>query len=140
MIETRFAFEAHVLLGDVIVVGQAAHGFRRVVPIFGGTFDGPRLSGRVLPSGQDHQFVRPDGVLELEARYALETDDGITIAVVNRGIRRASPEVAERLARGEVVPASEYYFRTCAQLEARIGSRCDWLNGSLFIGEAERLP
>jgi hypothetical protein len=139
-LETRLAFEARVALGDIIVVGPSAHGFRRIVPIVGGTFEGPRVRGRVLPSGADFQFIRPDGVLELEARYALETDDGVPLLVINRGLRRASPEVSERLLRGEPVAATEYYFRTCAQLEAPIGSRYEWLNGSLFIGRAERLP
>jgi hypothetical protein len=140
MIRTELAFEAHVLLSDMIVVGPSAHGFRRVVPITGGTFEGPRVRGRVLPSGQDHQFIRPDGVLELEARYVLETDDGVPIVVVNRGLRRASAEVIERLTRGEIVPASEYYFRTCAQFEAPLVSPYAWLNAALFIGQAERLP
>jgi hypothetical protein len=140
MIESRLAFRAHVTLGEIIVIGQSARGFRRVVPIVGGTFEGPRARGRVLATGADFQFVRPDGVLELEARYALETDDGIPIAVVNRGIRRASPEVSERLSRGENVPPSEYYFRTCAQFEAPNDSRYDWVNAALFVGVASRLP
>ena len=67
-----------------------------MVPITGGTFEGPRLKGKVLP-GADWQIVRPDGVLELEARYALETDDGALISMVNRCLRRASPEVMARL-------------------------------------------
>jgi len=140
MIESRLAFKAHVTLGDMVVIGQSAHGFRRVVPITGGTFEGPRARGRVMPTGADFQFVRPDGVLELEARYALETHDGVPIAVVNRGIRRAPAEVSERLSRGEIVPPPEYYFRTCAQFEAPNGSDYDWVNAALFVGVAERLP
>ena len=72
--------------------------------------------------------------------YVLETDDGVPIVVVNRGLRRASAEVVERLTRGEIVPASEYYFRTCAQFETPLESRYAWLNAALFIGQAERLP
>jgi hypothetical protein len=140
VIESRLAFRADVALGDMIVIGPSARGLRRIVPIVGGTFEGPLARGRVLASGADFQFVRPDGVLELEARYALMTDDGVPIAVINRGIRRASKEVAERLLRGEIVPPTEYYFRTCAQLEAPLDGPYAFVNGSLFIGRAERLP
>jgi hypothetical protein len=138
MIRTEFTFEARVLLEPPIVIGPSSHGFRRVIPIIGGTFEGPRLRGRVLPTGADLQVVRPDGVLELEARYALETDDGVPIVVVNRGLRHGPLEVIERLARGDVVDPSEYYFRTSAQFEAPLGSPYYWLNRAIFIGQARR--
>lgn len=58
---------------------------RRIVPILGGTVEGARLSGRVLPGGADFQLFRPDGVTELEARYVLECHDGAKVYVENRG-------------------------------------------------------
>lgn len=133
MIETRLAFEAHVALGETVVIGKSSRGLRRLVPIVGGTFEGPRLRGKVLASGADLQLVRADGVLEVEARYAIETDDSVAIVVVNRGIFRAPPEISTRLRRGEAVAPSEYYFRTCAQFEAPLGSAYEWLNASLFV-------
>ena len=133
MIETKPAFEAHVALGETVVIGKSARGLRRLVPIVGGTFEGPRLRGKVLASGADLQLVRADGVLEVEARYAIETDDSVAIVVVNRGIFRAPPEISTRLRRGEAVAPSEYYFRTCAQFEAPLGSPYEWLNTSLFV-------
>ena len=137
---TEFAFEARVSVETPLVVGPSSHGLRRVVPITGGTFEGPTIRGRVLPIGADCQFVRPDGVLALDARYTLETSDGVLIMVTNRGIRRAAPAVMERLGRGESVDPSEYYFRTTPEFEAPIGSTYEWLNQSVFIGVAERRP
>jgi hypothetical protein len=84
-----------------MVVGDISYGERRIIPITGGSFVGPRLSGRVLPGGADWQVIRRDGITELEARYTLETDDGALIYVLNKGIRSGSKEVMERLARGE---------------------------------------
>jgi hypothetical protein len=136
----EFAFEARVAVQTPLVVGPSSHGLRRVVPITGGTFEGPNLRGRVLPGGADWQFVRADGVLAVDARYTLQTSDSVLIMVSNRGIRRAPPEVMARLGRGEPVDPSEYYFRTSAEFEAPIGSKYEWLNQSVFVGVAERRP
>ena len=137
---TEFAFEARVSVATPLVVGQSSHGLRRVVPITGGTFEGPNIRGRVVPGGADWQFVRPDGVLSVEAHYTLQTSDSVLIMVTNRGIRRASAVVMARLGRGEQVDPSEYYFRTTAEFEAPIGSKYEWLNKSVFVGVAERRP
>ena len=137
---TELAFEARVTVQSPLVVGPSAHGLRRIVPITGGTFVGPGIRGRVVPGGADWQFVRPDGVLVVEARYTLQTSDSVLIMVTNRGLRRASQAVMERLGRGEPVDPSEYYFRTTAEFEAPLGSKYEWLNQSVFIGVAERRP
>jgi hypothetical protein len=75
----EFVAEARVSVDKMLVVGDSSHGLRRIVPILGGSVEGPRLKGRVVPGGADWQFVRPDGVLELEAKYTLETHDGVLI-------------------------------------------------------------
>ena len=59
---SRFAFEARVSVATPVIVGPSTHGLRRVVPITGGTFSGPRISGRVVSGGADWQYVRADGV------------------------------------------------------------------------------
>jgi hypothetical protein len=134
--ELEFAFITHVDVSNIIDFGETVRGHRRVVPIVGGTFEGPRIKGKVLP-GADWQIVRPDGTLELEARYALETDDGALISMVNRCIRRASPEVMARLNAGEAVDPSEVYFRTTPTFETAHPDY-QWLMNSLFIGSGER--
>ena len=136
MPELEFAFITHVDVAQIVDFGQTARGHRRMVPITGGTFEGPRLKGKVLP-GADWQIVRPDGVLELEARYALETDDGALISMVNRCLRRASPEVMARLNAGEPVDPSEVYFRTTPTFETS-DPRYSWLMDHVFLGSGER--
>jgi hypothetical protein len=139
-LQTEFAFEARVMVDKPLVIGQSSHGLRRVIPITGGTVSGPLVKGKVVSGGADWQFVRSDGVLEVQAKYTLQTDDGVLILVDNRGIRHASPAVMERLTKGETVPANEYYFRTSATFEAPIGSKYEWLNRAMFIGVAAREP
>ena len=118
-------------------LGKAAYGQRRVINILGGAFSGPRLSGRVLPGGADWQIVRRDGITEVEARYTLETDDGALIYIRNWGLRRGPPEVIARLAAGERVDASEYYFRTSPVFETG-APRYAWLNGIIAVAAGER--
>ncbi|MBE0625095.1 MAG: DUF3237 domain-containing protein [Burkholderiales bacterium] len=118
-------------------LGSAAYGRRRVVNILGGAFAGPRLSGRILPGGADWQIVRSDGVVEVDARYTLETDDGALIYISNRGLRRGPPEVIARLGAGEKVDASEYYFRTTPVFETG-APKYAWLNGIIAVAAGER--
>jgi hypothetical protein len=137
---SEFAFLLKVAVGAPVVVGDSSRGLRRMVPITGGTLTGPRLRGRVLAGGADWQFVRPDGVLQLQAQYLLESADGVAIMVNNHGLRHASDAVMRRLTRGETVPPRRYYFRTVADFEAPTDSRYAWLNRSIFVGVAERAP
>jgi hypothetical protein len=133
-----YMFTAEVKVSSPVVTGQGPDGLRRFIPITGGSATGPAFNGKVLPGSGDWQIVRSDGVISLEARYTLESADGVRIAVTNRGLRDASPAVTERMMRGDPVAASEYYFRTVALIEAPLGSKYEWMNKRLFIGIAER--
>ena len=128
-----------VKLDKPLVLGETPHGTRRIIYILGGGVEGPFIQGEILPGGADWQVVRNDGVAELDAHYQLKTNDGVLIYVKNMGLRVASPEVAARIARGENVDASEYYFRTSPKFEAPAGKYA-WINNTLFICTGERLP
>jgi hypothetical protein len=134
----EFIFGVDVAVAPPLVVGESSRGLRRIVPILGGSVQGPRLRGEVLPGGADWQYVRPDGVLSLEARYTIRAADNALIQVINRGLRHGPPEVMERIFRGEAVSAAEYYFRSVAEFEAPRGPH-EWLNKGIFVGIAERL-
>jgi hypothetical protein len=137
--ELRHAFDIEAEVGPMRDLGAMPLGRRRIVPILGGLVKGPRLQGEVLPGGADWQTVRGDGIVELVARYAIRTRDGVEIAVVNRGLRRAAPEAMARLARGEAVDPALVYCRTTPRFQAPAGP-CEWLNASVFLGSATRLP
>jgi hypothetical protein len=120
-------------------LGITPHGRRRIIPVLGGRFEGPRLRGRILPGGADWQIVRADGTAELDARYTLETDTGALIYVSNRGLRHGPPDVLARLNAGETVDPASYYFRTVAQFETG-APECQWLTRAIFVANAERYP
>lgn len=137
--ELEFTLELRVHIGPTLKLGTGSCGTKRTVPITGGTVHGPQISGRVLPGGADWQCVERDGLTLVDARYVIETGDGILIEVRNRGIRHGSKEVLARIAAGEPVPSHEYYFRTAPCFYPPTG-RYEWLRRSIFVGIAERNP
>jgi hypothetical protein len=126
-------------LGPIVSLGQTPWGVRRVIGVTGGRFDGPALKGAIMPGGADWQVVHEDGMISVDARYTLETHDGATIYATSRGIRHGSPEVLERLGRGERVDPAEYYFRASIVLEAGAPDYL-WVNRRLFVCSAARWP
>ena len=113
-------------------------GRRRIIPIVGGTCRG-RFNGRILPLGADWQTVYADGLAELVARYAIETDDGALIDVTNTGYRHGPPDVVARLMAGEAVDPSLYTMRTHPKFETGAPQYAH-LNRMICIGIGERLP
>src|SRR5437870_7178888 len=131
-------YRLEATLGEPLDLGNVVQGRRRIVPLTGGIFAGPELNGKLLPgSSADWQIVLPDGTALGDIRYTLQTDDGNLLYVQSRGVRHGSPEVLERLGRGEDVDASEYTFRTSTQIETA-SRQLAWLNKGLFIGVGGR--
>jgi Protein of unknown function (DUF3237) len=133
-------YRLQATLGQPIDLGEIAQGRRRIVPLTGGTFTGPELSGTLLPGASaDWQIVLPDGTALGDVRYTLQTASGDLLYVQSRGVRHGSAEVLARLGRGEDVDASEYTFRTSTQIETA-ALDLDWLNKGVFVGVAGRQP
>ena len=135
----RFAFTVRVKVGPIQDLGQTARGHRRIVDILGGEAQGPRFEGDILPGGADWQVVRPDGTIEVVARYTIRSKSGALVYVRNDGLRVASPEVLARMSRGESVPFDSYHFRTAPRFETAEPS-LRWLERATFIGVAARTP
>ena len=128
---------AEITLAPAQELGETPLGRRRIIPITGGSFRGERLSGRVLPGGADWQFIRSDGVAELDARYTLETEDRALIYVRNFGYRHGPAEVIQRLAAGEPVDPALYYMRTTPRFETG-AERYKWLNRIICVATGAR--
>ena len=131
-------YRLEATLGEPLDLGDIAQGRRRIVPLTGGTFTGPELTGKLLPgSSADWQTVLPNGTALGDIRYTLQTDDGDLLYVQSRSVRHGSADVLERLARGEDVDATDYTFRTSIQIETA-ASALDWLNKGVFISVGAR--
>lgn len=126
------SFTLRVELSRPIELGQGRAGERRIIPIAGGAALGPDITGEVLNLGADWQTILPDGAAHLDTRYALKSDDGAVIEVVNVGTRHGPPDVMNQLAAGKDVDPTSYYMRTAARLETG-DDRYAWVNHTLFI-------
>lgn len=134
---SRPLMSLHVLVGAAQKVGAVPHGTRVIAPITGGQFEGPRLRGKVLPGGGDWTLLRADGVLELDLRITLETDDGALIHMTSFGYRHGPPEVIAALGRGERIDPASYYFRTTPRFETG-DPRYAFLNRILAVSSGDR--
>lgn len=119
-VPSRFVFEEVVTLSPTVLVGETPNGRRTRVPITGGTFSGPGLSGQVLAGGADWQLLRKDGSLVIDADYMIETDDHVQIHVRNVGVLYTDPATGVR------------YHWTAPSFEAPLG-KYGWLNDAVFI-------
>jgi len=123
--QLEFAMQLRVTLGQTYTLGETPHGRRIVIPITGGTFEGPLLHGTILNGGADYQLASVDGSrTELEAIYSIQTHDGTYIHVRNRGIIHNGKD-----AQGQPT----FYFKAAPQFEAPKDSPYDWLNNALFL-------
>lgn len=131
--------EVSVDLEEPQNVGATPHGNRQIYCVKGGTFEGPKLKGEVLPGGGDWLLLRPDGAGELDVRGTMRTDDGHFIYIYYRGILHAPPEVMARMAQGEAVDPAEYYFRTAPFFETA-SEKYGWLNRVVAVGVGKFAP
>ena len=121
----EFAFAELVTLGQAMAPGKTPYGGRNIIPITGGTFEGPGIKGTIVPGGWDWQLVRADGCIDVHADYMLKTDDGVIINVVNNGaLCMPKPGQPPR-------PA-----RTSPRFEVPLG-KYEWLGQTAFVGTLE---
>ncbi len=128
--DIRIDFKDRWIIGP-IHPGGPSQGYTSVLK---GKVDGPRLQGRVVDvSGADWPVVRADGVVELNAHYMLEADDGARIYIQNRGYVYSPRAEAD----GQAARAG--YFRCTPYFRAPHGPH-EWLNRTVVIGGGERHP
>lgn len=137
-VELRELLLIEILVRPPVELG----GGRRFIAFERGTFTGhgglAGTTGTLLDGGVDWQTVRAaDGVLDIDAHYALRTDEGESIEVRSQGIRKASEAITQRILKGEPVDPDTYYFRTHVRLSAS-AARLEWLNHLLAVSTGER--
>ena len=123
----------HADLKPPVDVGQCPLGVRQIYDVTGGTFEGPKLRGTILPSGGDWLQVGSDGIAKLDVRATLATHDGAHIYVQYFGVLDMSA-ATEKLARGEAVEFGETYFMTTPRFETG-DARYSWLNDIVAVAE-----
>jgi hypothetical protein len=136
--EPLFVMDLLVGYPSAHIIGPTAVGFRGVYPVDGGTFEGARLRGTVDPGGADWVTQRTDGLMLIDVRLTLRTDDGATIAMTYTGLARAlSESLMERFRRRELLNYQEFYLRTTPRFETG-DERYAWLNGVIAVANGQR--
>jgi len=139
-LKSRHLFRITMKLPPALELGATPTGTRRVYTVSAGEFNGDRIRGEVLPqAGSDLLLLRADGSAQQDVRLILRTDDGALILMTYRGVRHASQEVNERIARGERVAGSDYYLRTAPFFETS-SAKYAWLNKIVSVAIGERQP
>src|SRR6202000_1294357 len=134
-LSTKYVFTITAHIGGATSAGDIGTGVRRVIPVIGGEVLGARINGKVLAFGADFQIIRPNELIELEAKYAFETDDGAVVYVENKGMRFGPVDLLQKLKRGEPVDPKLIYFRTIPKFETG-HEKYRWLMEHIFVGSA----
>ena len=121
--QLEFALQLKVSIGEPYGIDNTQHGRRTIIPITGGTFEGPKLKGTIINGGADYQ-LNTESRTELEAIYCIRTEDGINIHVRNKGIIYNGLDAEGK---------PTFYFRTAPTFEAPADSKYAWLNNALFV-------
>ena len=124
-ITSRPLMTVKIIAAPLQKFGAVPYGVRTFVPVAGGDFEGPRLRGKVLPGGGDWLLLRSDGVLELDLRITLETDDHALIYMTFQGLRHGQPDDPAR-----------FYFRTVPRFETSAEAYA-FLNRIVTVGVGE---
>jgi len=135
VIELRPLATFEVKVGAPVEMGLVGGLGRRCIPIVGGRAVGD-IDGAIQAGGADWQTVAPSGALEIAARYVIAVEGGL-IEVESTGVRAGAPEVLARLARGETVPPSDYYFRTAMRFRTGAAAHLR-LNSILAVAQGRR--
>ncbi len=137
-LRSEFLFSITVGVATLHDIGATPFGTRHLDMLGAGTFEGPRLAGKVL-GGMDAKVFRTDGAMNPNVRMVLQTDDGALIYMHYSGVRHGPPEVMQRIADGETVDPSEYYLRNTPYFETA-STTYDWLNRIVAVGVGRRMP
>ena len=138
MIELKHLFTLTATVPGIADLGPTPAGHRRIANVTGGTFTGERLRGKIQSApGGDWLLLRADGVLVLDVRLTLETDDGALIYMRYGGLRHGPAEVIAKLNRGEPVDPKSYYFRTTPSFETGAQTYA-WLNRIVSVATGRR--
>lgn len=123
--DLEYVMELKVICSAPFSCGMTSRGERVVIPITGGTFEGPQIKGTILNGGADYQYVdKKNNRTELEAIYCIRTDDGVNIHIRNTGlIINGNGEDGK--------PA--FYFRCTPKFEAPDDGKYGWLNNAIFV-------
>lgn len=139
-LNAEFLFRIALSAGTPQMAGTAGHGELRIIPVTGGTAEGPRFNGEVMPgTAADWLRVLPDGTAHMDVRLTLKSTSGAIVYMHYTGVRHGPAEVLARMNSGQQTDPSEYYFRTAIRFETG-DAELAWMNKVVAVGVGQRPP
>ncbi|MFQ5700188.1 MAG: DUF3237 domain-containing protein [Myxococcota bacterium] len=139
MPKLELLLEYHADLKPPVAIGVGPLGNRQIFDVTGGTFEGPRLRGTIVPSGADWLLADANGVGRLDVRATFETHDGAFVYVQYYGIVVMNEKFTQALATGAPSSYGDIYFMIQPRFETG-DPRYAWLNSVVAVGEGRVLP
>lgn len=101
----------------------------------GGWAKGPRINGTMVSPAGDWLRTMPSGVLRLDVRATIQTDDGAAIYISYNGVIQHSKESMERLMKGEPLTGKDVPYFVTAPTFQTSSAKYAWLNGVQAVGK-----
>ncbi len=118
-------------------IGPVSTGYRSIAPITGGTFEGERLRGEVLPGGADWVLTSADKVIWIDVRLTLKTQDDALIYLAYNGRLVGDDTALTDIARGKALTPDRYSLAIIAKFECG-DDRYSWLNTVIAVGTGKQ--
>ena len=125
--QTEHLFSYRATIAAPEVIGPCPGDIRLNFPLTGGEVSGPKLSGKVKGGGADFATLRTDGVILVDVRGTLESDDGALIDIAYQGVLDLGADGYANFLKGVMPP------------ELKVRAAYQWLNRlqCFSIGEAD---
>ena len=137
---SEFLFRIALSAGTPQMAGTTRNGELRIVPVTGGTAEGPRFNGEVMPgTAADWLRVDADGTAHMDVRLTLKSSTGGIVYMHYTGLRHGPADVLARMNGGQPTDPSEYYFRTAIRFETG-APELAWMTRVIAVGIGQRPP
>jgi hypothetical protein len=135
----EYEFSYIATLKEPLQIGAGPFGMRSYFEVTGGSFEGKRLNGKLLPGGGDWILIGVDGYGRIDVRAQFVTHDGAALYSQYTGLLHMNDKVAEALASGRATDYGDQYFRTTPRFETG-DARYSWINQTIFVAEGRIAP
>lgn len=101
----------------------------RITKISSGVVSGPNIKGTIQPPSADWVQVLPSGVIRLDVRMLVKTDEGESIYLSYNGVFKNSDESLEKLKKGEEITPQDGWYAFATPTFRTSSKKHDYLNG-----------
>ena len=132
-------FDIKARVAAPVLIGPMPIGTRQIFDATGGSFEGERLSGEVLPGGGEWLLDAGDGFGQIDVRLMLKTTDDAHVFMRYTGLMDFNETVGAKLAEGKSTEFGDNLFLTQVRFECGHPDYA-WLTRTIAVGEGRMHP